>query len=76
MKEKGTIPEKNSNQWKKNEKIINENPVLRKARDISEGFSGKTSTSTGGWTPTEAYKNNYDAIFGKKDKKDLDNEEC
>lgn len=66
MKEKGSPPEKGSAQWKRNEKIINENPFLRSVRDKSEGFSGK-STSTGGWTPTQAYKDNYDAIFGKKD---------
>ena len=66
---KGRIAEKNSAQWKRNEKIINETPALRKLRDNSEGFSGTTS-STGGWTPSEAYKNNYDSIFGNKDKKD------
>ncbi len=65
---KGSTPEKGSAQWKKNEKIINENPFLRGVREKSEGFSGKSTHSTGGWTPTEAYKNNYDAIFGKKDK--------
>lgn len=68
---KGNTPEKGSRQWQKNEKIINENPVLRKARDISEGFSGNSSASTSGWTPTEAYKANYDAIF-RKPKKDQD----
>ena len=73
---KGNIPDKGSAQWKRNEKIINENPVLRSVRDKSEGFSGKSTGTTGGWTPSEEYKNNYDAIFGKKDKKDLDNEEC
>jgi hypothetical protein len=67
---KGNIPPKGSSQWKKNEKIINTNPTLRKMRDQSEGFSG-TSSGTGGWTPSEAYKNNYDAIFRKKD---IDNE--
>lgn len=69
---KGSTPEKGSKQWKRNEKIINENPFLRKARDISEGFTGNNSASTGGWTPTEAYKANYDAIFGKKPKRDQD----
>jgi hypothetical protein len=43
-------------------------------REQSEGFSGKSS-SAGNWTPTEAYKANYDAIFGKKDKKDVKNED-
>jgi hypothetical protein len=66
---KGNTPKKGSEQWKRNEKIIAQTPGLRKMRDQSEGFSG-TSSGTGGWTPSEAYKNNYDAIFGKKDKKD------
>lgn len=61
---KGRMHEKGSAQWKKNEKIIAQNPTLRKMRDQSEGFSG-TNTGTGGWTPSEAYKANYDAIFRK-----------
>lgn len=65
---KGRTPDKGSKQWVKNEKIINSNPFLRSMREKSEGFSGKSTNSTGGWTPSEAYKNNYDAIFGKKDK--------
>ena len=69
---KGRIPERGSSQWKKNEKIINTNPTLRKMREESEGFSGKNNSSTGGWTPSQAYKDNYDAIFGKKDKKDIE----
>jgi len=64
----GKTPDKGSAQWKKNEKIINNNPFLRGMREKSEGFSGTNTGTTGGWTPTEAYKNNYDAIFGKKDK--------
>jgi hypothetical protein len=68
MKESGKAPEKNTSEWKRNEKIINETPALRNLRDISEGFTpGKGGG--GGWTPTQAYKDNYDAIFGKKDKK-------
>lgn len=66
----GKTPDKGSKQWVKNEKIINSNPFLRKMRDQSEGFTGSASSGTGGWTPTEAYKANYDAIFGKKDKTD------
>ena len=66
MKESAKAPEKNSSEWKRNEKLINETPALRELRDISEGFTpGKGSI--GGWTPTQAYKDNYDAIFGKKD---------
>ena len=68
MEQLGKPPKKNSAEWKRNEKLINENPTLRAARDVTEGFTpGKASA--GGWTPTEAYKNNYDAIF-RKDKKD------
>lgn len=67
MKQTGKIPEKNSSEWKRNEKIINENPTLRAARDVAEGFTPGKRASTGGWTPSEAYKANYDAIFGKKD---------
>lgn len=64
---KGNIPAKNTPEWRRNEKIINETPFLKRARDQAEGFSGKSSTATGGWTPSQAYKDNYDAIFGKKD---------
>ena len=32
------VPQKNSAQWKKNEKIINNHPGLKQARDISEGI--------------------------------------
>jgi hypothetical protein len=64
----GKTPDKGSAQWKKNEKIINSNPFLRGMREKSEGFSGTNTTGTGGWTPSEAYKSNWDAIFGKKDK--------
>ena len=68
MKESGKAPEKNTSEWKRNEKIINETPALRDLRDISEGFTpGKGGG--GGWTPSQAYKDGYDLIFGKKDKK-------
>lgn len=69
----GNTPKKGSEQWKKNEKIINENPFLRKMRDQSEGFSG-SSGNTGGWTPSQAYKDNYDAIFRKPTEQDKPNE--
>lgn len=69
MKQTGKPPKKNSSEWKRNEKIINEHPTLRAARDVTEGFTpGKAST--GGWTPTQAYKDNYDLIFGKYKKAD------
>lgn len=67
MKQTGKAPEKNTSEWKRNERIINDTPALKSLRDITEGFTpGKGST--GGWTPSQAYKDNYDAIFGKKDK--------
>lgn len=67
MKELGKAPEKNSTQWVKNEKIINENPVLRAARDTAEGFRPSGGRITTG-TSSQAYKDGWDAIFGKKDK--------
>ena len=45
---KGRTPDKGSKQWVKNEKIINSNPFLRSMREKSEGFSGTSTTSTGG----------------------------
>ena len=70
----GNTPEKGTKQWKKNEKIINENPVLKKARDQSEGFNtnNKSYGSTHGgkgsaYRPTDkaTYDDNYDRIFKK-----------
>ncbi len=66
MSKKGPPPE-GSSQWKKNEKIINSNPFLRKLRDKSHGHNSSIG-STGGWTPSQAYKDNYDAIFRKESK--------
>jgi hypothetical protein len=65
--EDSKIPPKNSAQWIKNEKIINTNPILRAARDQSEGL-GSSGRSTG--VNSQAYLDGWDAIFGKKDKKD------
>jgi hypothetical protein len=67
MKQTNKPAEKNSSEWKRNEKIINETPALRQLRDVSEGFT-PSKGSAGGWTPSEAYKDGWDAIFGKKDK--------
>lgn len=61
------IPERNSSQWIKNEKIINETPYLRAARDRAEGFTSRGSSGAK-HVPSQAYKDNYDLIFGKKDK--------
>ena len=61
MKDKySKAPDKNTTQWKKNEKIINENKVLKSARDKVEGFS-KTSMITTG-VNDEQYKEGYDKI--------------
>lgn len=79
---KNTIPEKNTSQWKKNEKIINESPVLKHARDTAEGIekpSGHYKNNSGQWhggkgstprvdTNSKQYRDNFDRIFGKKDK--------
>lgn len=68
------IPEKNTREWSKREKIINDNPVLKNARDQSEGFRPKSTATHGGkgssQRPTNkaAYDSGWDRIFGKKDK--------
>lgn len=64
MKSKGSPPAKGSRQWQKNESIIAKTPFLRSLRDKSEGFNS-SSSSSGAWTPSQAYKDNYDAIFRK-----------
>lgn len=74
---KNSIPERNSQQWKKNEKTINDNPVLKQARDIAEGLQKpdhKYKNSSGNWhggkgsrprvdTSSDQYKDNFDRIF-------------
>ncbi len=74
---KSTVPEKNSAQWKKNEKLINSDPYLKQSRDISEGIekpAHKYKNSSGNWhggkgsaprvnTNSEQYKDNFDRIF-------------
>lgn len=67
MKDKGTIPPKGSSQWKKNEKAIASHPVLRAARDTSEGFKPSSGISSG--VNDAEYKAGYEKInWGKKDK--------
>lgn len=58
--------DKNTTQWKKNEKIINQNKTLKSARDKVEGFS-KTSMITTG-VNDDQYKEGYDKIKWRKDK--------
>ena len=70
-----TVPAVNSSQWKKNETTINNNPVLKKARDISQGLEKRSSSYTasdGGkgsarrWGNEQAYKDGWDRIWGNK----------
>ena len=58
------VPEKNSRQWKKNEKIIAQDPALRAARDVSQGFKPGSTITTG--VQSEKYKDNYDKIDWSK----------
>ena len=72
-KDNNSIPATNSTQWKKNEKTINENPALKQARDIQQGLEkpARHYKSTHGgkgsarrWGNEQAYKDNWDRIFG------------
>ena len=67
------VPDKNTTQWKKNEKLINQDPALKKARDTAEGIEkpdrhykqthgGKGSAPRIN-TNSEQYKDNFDRIF-------------
>jgi hypothetical protein len=69
---KGKIPEKGSAQWKRNESVIARNPALRRAREVSEGFSGNSTATTGSRVggASEAYKDGWDRIFGNKKEDD------
>ena len=44
---KDAYPDKGTRRYTQNEKIINQNPVLKKARDIAQGFSPSSTISTG-----------------------------
>ena len=65
-------PKKGSAQWAKNEKIINQNPTLRAARDRSQGFTPKPGQTHGGKGSArrsgdeQAYKDAYDQIDWSK----------
>ena len=69
-----THPEKGTKRYAANEKIINNNSALKKARDISQGIEksdsaygdtshGKGSAQRGN---SEEYKNNFDNIVWTK----------
>jgi len=70
--DKSKIPAKGTPQWKKNETIINNNPALKQARDISEGLDkpahryGSTHGGKGSAprtdTNSQAWKDAYDQI--------------
>ena len=62
----GNIPEKNTSQWKKNEKLIAKEPLLRSARDVQQGFKPGSGISTG--VNDQQYKEGYDKIKWTKDK--------
>ena len=64
--DKTNIPKKNSRNWTKNESIIAKNPVLRAARDKTEGFKPSSGITTG--ANDEQYKAGYDKINWSKDK--------
>jgi hypothetical protein len=55
-----THPEKGTRRYAQNEKIINQNPALKKARDIAQGFKPTSTISTG--VNDEQYKKGYDQI--------------
>ena len=63
------IPKTGSSQWKKNEKMIATNPVLRAARDTAQGFKASSGITTGGDVSPE-YKENYDNIVWTKREED------
>jgi hypothetical protein len=70
---KSDVPEKNSRQWRKNESLIAKDPVLRQARDISEGFRPGTTSGSRVAGGSQSYKDGWDRIFGNK--KDSDEDE-
>ena len=69
----GKAPDKNTSHWKKNEKLINASPTLKRARDIKEGIEkpkhkygqthGGKGSATRTDTHTEQYQDNFDRIF-------------
>ena len=76
---KETHPEKGTRNYDRNEKIINNNPALKKARDIAQGLQKPDSayTSPGGKGYSlreqkgdrEKYADAWERIFGNKNKK-------
>jgi hypothetical protein len=60
----GTTVNKGTSQWVANEKLINQNEVLKKARANSRGDEYRGAITS--QIPSQAYLDNYDAIFGNK----------
>ena len=67
MSDKSTVPEQGTAQWRKNESIIANDPVLRAARDQQQGFKPSSGITS---APSEQYKSNYDRIDWSKRKDD------
>ena len=76
-------PKKGSSEWVRNEKIINQNPTLKKARDRTQGYNvdsksygashgGKGSAMRPG--DKKAYAEGWDRIFGNKKAQDDEQE--
>ncbi len=72
---KDITPKTGTKAWSRNEKIINESPVLKKARDTAQGIQksdghykqthgGKGSASRTNYL-SDQYADNYDRIFKK-----------
>lgn len=64
--ERTNVPKKGTRKWKQNESLIAKNPVLRAARDKSEGFKPSSGITTG--ANDQQYKDNYDKINWNKNK--------
>ena len=62
-------PRKGSATWRKNEKTIAKNPLLRSVRDTAEGFKPSSGISNAGDISQE-YKDNFDKIDFKGDYKE------
>lgn len=64
MTDQSQVPERNSAQWRRNEKLIARDKSLRHARDISQGLG--TSSDINTQVPTQKYKAGYDQIDWSK----------
>ena len=61
-------PKKGSAEWRRNETIINNNPALKKMRDISQGVSSSGSIVTP--PASKEYQEGWERIFGKNKNQD------